>query len=193
MSTINKNEKRGRPKKDSESLSRAKIIEMSKVILSNEKKGLSIRNLALHLKVDPMAIYHYFKNKDALLEAVCMSYLSRIYRPKISNNWELEIKKLVISYIEILRDTPLLIDTLVSMGSKSQGPATLFEEQFIIATSNCLTKTQLQSAIHFLADFMHGFSLGFKYLLPKEREDYQKGLKGSLNLYMLALSALIEK
>ena len=192
MSTNYQIKKRGRPKSEKVSLNKANIIENAKEVLFKEKKGLSIRKLASRLSVDPMAIYHYFNNKDDLLEAVCMSYISRIYRPKVADNWQREVKRLIISYIEILRDTPALIETLVSLGRISKGPSVFFEQQFAIATSSLLTKSQLRSAIPLLADFMHGFALGLKYVPENMTKEYFKGLHRSLNLYIVTIESIIK-
>lgn len=192
MSIRNQIKKKGRPKSTIDSLNREKILNAATHAFLNEKQGVSIRRLAVSLKVDPMAIYYYFPSKDNLLEEICMSFVNSIYRPKISKNWRLEVKRLALSYIKILSDSPSLIETLISLGGKTKGPSAFFEKQFAIATSLHLSKAQLQSATHLLADFLHGFALGFKYVSPTKKDNYLKDLESSLNLYFLALETLIK-
>jgi AcrR family transcriptional regulator len=43
--------------------------------------GLSIRKLGMHLGVDPMAIYYYFPNKQAVLDGIMEAVMSEITIP----------------------------------------------------------------------------------------------------------------
>ncbi|MGU3846002.1 TetR/AcrR family transcriptional regulator, partial [Vibrio diabolicus] len=65
--------KRGRPAAKLSQLSAESILDSSKSLMKKDGKVPSIRSLATQLNVDPMAIYHYFKNKSALLEALTTS------------------------------------------------------------------------------------------------------------------------
>lgn len=76
-----KQKKRGRPKGSKKQLSSVVIMDCVKKLMLEEGKVPSIRKIAVTLDVDAMAIYHYFSNKDALLEAVTVSLIDEIYEP----------------------------------------------------------------------------------------------------------------
>ena len=78
-----KDKKRGRPKGEATPLSAPAILEMAKLMMREEGKIPSIRKLATKLNIDAMAIYHYFDNKGALLEAITTSLIEDIYEPTI--------------------------------------------------------------------------------------------------------------
>ncbi len=64
-----KKKKRGRPSVGSDKLTADSIIVTAREQMLQHGQKLSIRGLARELNVDPMAIYYYFENKNALLEA----------------------------------------------------------------------------------------------------------------------------
>ncbi len=82
--------------------------------------------LASSLNVDAMAIYHYFSNKNSLLEAITTSLIEDIYEPKVSDSWKLELNELCSSYLTLLNNYPGLLETLLTMSSTS--PAAVFIE-----------------------------------------------------------------
>lgn len=71
--------KRGRPEKGKDGLSQERIVDTAKAMMKADGKIPSIRALAKELNIDAMAIYHYFNNKDSVLEAVAISLVEGIY------------------------------------------------------------------------------------------------------------------
>ncbi|QQX80997.1 TetR/AcrR family transcriptional regulator [Shewanella sp. KX20019] len=148
--------KRGRPAGKLSQLSAESILETAKCLMMNSGKVPSVRSLATQLNVDPMSIYHYFKNKNALLEALTTSLVEEIYQPQESLNWQGELKCLCVSYIELLRDYNGLLQTMLSM--TSHGPAQVFTERYktIIALLGLHEKVE-KDGLDLLADYLHGF------------------------------------
>ncbi|GAA0788708.1 MULTISPECIES: TetR/AcrR family transcriptional regulator [Pseudomonadati] len=149
--------KRGRPAGEMSQLSADSILETAKCLMKMDGKVPSIRSLATQLNVDPMAIYYYFKNKNALLEALTTSLVAEIYQPQESFNWQGELKSLCVSYIELLREYNGLLQTMLSM--TSHGPAQVFTERYqtIIAPLALLKKVE-KDGLDLLADYLHGFA-----------------------------------
>ncbi|MGF1739471.1 TetR/AcrR family transcriptional regulator [Vibrio profundum] len=149
--------KRGRPVGNRSQLSAESILESTKCLMKNDGKVPSIRSLAMQLNVDPMAIYHYFKNKNALLEAITTSLMSEIYMPQESEDWQGELKCLCISYIELLREYNGLLETMLSM--KSHGPAQVFAARYktIVAPITLHEKVE-KDGLDLLTDYLHGFA-----------------------------------
>jgi TetR/AcrR family transcriptional regulator, tetracycline repressor protein len=78
-------------------------------------EGLTIRRLAQHLGVTPMALYWHFKNKDELLDAVADRLWSLIdtevdqHRP-----WPERLRVLMESMVEVLRAHPPAASLMVT-------------------------------------------------------------------------------
>ncbi|MDO6541741.1 TetR/AcrR family transcriptional regulator [Photobacterium sanguinicancri] len=153
--------KRGRPSGKGSQLSQASIIEQAKNLMQVEGKIPSIRKLSAALNVDAMAIYHYFKNKEALLEAITVSLVTDIYEPKTNAQWQVELEHLCHSYLCLLAQYTGLLETLLSM--KSTGPAHVFIDRFnLIIEPLALSDSMQENAIGLLGDYLHGFALAMK-------------------------------
>ncbi|MGF1725365.1 TetR/AcrR family transcriptional regulator [Photobacterium nomapromontoriensis] len=191
-----KDKKRGRPKGTSTQLSAQSILVMAKQMMRDNGKIPSIRQLAMNLNVDAMAIYHYFSNKNALLEAITTSLIQDIYQPiteldKVMNDqqgchyWKNELHQLCLSYLTLLDNYPGLLETLLGMESVS--PAEVFIERFnrVIAPLH-LDDDAAKQALDLLVDYLHGLALALNC-----RDDpsvtVDDLLKGPLELYSLAL------
>lgn len=178
---------RGRPK--GQGLSKDRILMAATSMLKQEGKVPSIRKLAATLEVDGMAIYHYFDNKAALLEGVTISVMEEIYQPVASENWQEQLLALSHSYLTLLKDYPGLLTTLLTMSDF--GPAEVFSERFKQALKPLeLSSQQLEHALSFWVDYLHGFALA--------QECNQSGLPldvemiaPSFNLFTLALGHLV--
>ncbi|MGF1761172.1 TetR/AcrR family transcriptional regulator [Photobacterium sagamiensis] len=180
-----KEKKRGRPKGASGQLSTQAIMDMAKTLTQEEGKIPSIRKLASNLNVDAMAIYHYFSNKNALLEAITTSLIEDIYEPKVSDNWKSELNQLCGSYLTLLNNYPGLLETLLTMNSKS--PAAVFVERFNVVTEPLnLDADSAKKALDLLVDYLHGFALALN--CSGNQSTLKVGMfEGPLDMYCIAL------
>ncbi|SDJ01144.1 Tetracyclin repressor, C-terminal all-alpha domain [Ferrimonas sediminum] len=153
-----KGKRRGRPVSSQPGLSAERIIEQAHQLLLSEARVPSLRSLAAQLQVDVMALYHYFPNKAALLEALCCTLVSGVYQPEAGQDWRQELTRLSRSYLQLLADHSGLLQTLLSM--TSAGPAQVFGERFEQALAPlALDSEQRQQALCLLVDYLHGFAL----------------------------------
>ena len=155
--TVNR-KKRGRPNLNQPLLSAESIMEQSKSLLHDTGTIPSIRSIARELNVDPMAIYHYFPNKSALLEAVTTSLLETLYEPTGECEWHDELELLCASYLSLLGNYANLLETMLSM--KTAGPTVVFTKRYqqIIAPLNLADQVR-KDTLDFLVDYLHGFAL----------------------------------
>lgn len=180
-----KEKKRGRPKSLHRPLSDAIILEQAKVMMREEGKIPSIRQLSTALSVDPMAIYHYFKNKNALLEAVATSLVNDIYQPIESADWQQELVELSTSYVSLLHQYPGLLEILLGMTSLS--PANVFIERFQrIMSVFELDVSKMSDGLDLLVDYLHGFALAMNCQDERQLLDVSR-LRGPLMLYSQGL------
>ncbi|MGI9276140.1 MAG: TetR/AcrR family transcriptional regulator [Endozoicomonas sp.] len=153
-----KGKKRGRPPQMQGNLTGAKIVQCARRLMLEEEKVPSIRRVSGELGVDAMAIYYYFSNKTALLEAVTVSLVEDIYEPSGTGDWQKELTLLCHSYLNLLIDHAGLLETMLSMSSP--GPAQVFIERFYTAlTPLSLNEKILKDALDLLVDYLHGFAL----------------------------------
>ncbi|WP_434763631.1 TetR/AcrR family transcriptional regulator [Vibrio fortis] len=183
-----KDQKRGRPKVGDRQLSAEGILATAKVMMREGGKIPSIRALATQLGVDAMAIYHYFKNKSELLEAITVSLMQEIVEPDEQLDWKDNIYRLSTSYLTILNDHPGLLETLLTM--KSLSPVEVFSQRFeaSIASLN-LSEEQRNTARDLLVDYLHGYALALN-CNPDRTELTAEMIEKPMALYYLALLAL---
>ncbi len=149
---------RGRPTNKDRQLNQELIIYMGKALMREQGEVPSIRGLARALNVDAMSIYHYFENKNSLLEAILTSLMDSIYFPKQNLQWQESLFLLTESYLTLLRNYKGLLETLITMSD--DGPIMVFAERFnkIITPLNLSTEKQTQS-LSLLLSFLHGQAL----------------------------------
>ncbi|WDE06154.1 TetR family transcriptional regulator [Thalassomonas viridans] len=183
--------KRGRPAGAMKVLNAEVIVESAKSLMRDSGDVPSIRKLAASLNVDAMAIYHYFKNKKVLLEAITVSLIAGIYSPSASGQWQGELEQLSLSYLQLLNDYSGLLETLLSMDSA--GPATVFSEKFHkIIKSSGLSEADEKYALDLLVDYLHGFAFAMSCNRQKG-ELTTEMIYGPLKLYFAGIGALIKK
>ncbi|QJB56063.1 TetR/AcrR family transcriptional regulator [Pseudodesulfovibrio sp. zrk46] len=177
--------RRGRPGRDEEGLSAEAIVDCFRTTMLERGELPTIRQVAEKLDVDPMAIYHYFKNKAVLLEAVAVSLMESIYRPTGAREWQEELRELCRSYLALLQDHTGLLETMLSM--TTIGPAEVFAERFqIVMQPLGLSDGELKNALDLLADYLHGFALAMRCNWSSEELTYDM-LEGPLSLYVRGL------
>ncbi|MGL6260183.1 TetR/AcrR family transcriptional regulator [Vibrio sp. WXL210] len=180
-----KGKRRGRPAGQDSELSADSIMLAAKALMKSEGKVPSIRKLAGSLGVDPMAIYYYYQNKNALLEAMTTSLIEDVYQPSEGAEWRAELCRLSESYLHLLSQYPGLLEILLSM--ESDNPSVVFIERFerVVAGLN-LTAEEKNNAIALLIDYLHGFALAMN--CNRDREALHTGMiAGALELYCRAL------
>jgi AcrR family transcriptional regulator len=149
--------RRGRPGKDRGKLEESRIVQTAKDITLRESRVPSIRRLASELDVDPMAIYYYFSNKKALLEAVSSSLIGELYSPVGNLPWKENLRLLCRSYISLLLDYPDLVSIILSI--PGEGAATVFMQRFETCVEGLsLEREESFTITSLLADYIHGFS-----------------------------------
>ena len=147
--------KRGRPSAGGNQLTAERIVQTAKRMLQADGRIPSIRKLATVLGVDPMAIYHYFANKAALLEAVTVSLMDELIFPDGEDEWTVEVKALCRNYLELLSNYPGLLETMLTMSCG--GPAKLFSDRLAIALAPLnLNEEAFKQVLGLLADYLHG-------------------------------------
>lgn len=121
--------------------------------------ALTIRSLAEHLGVKPMAVYHYVANKDEILDGLVDRVFDEIDLPSPRGQWRAEIAKRCHSARSVLRRHRWAIGLLESR--TSPGPATLTHHDATIGTLRAggFTVAQTAHAYALLDSYVYGFAL----------------------------------
>ncbi len=83
------------------------VVAALELVRRHGAEKLSMRQLAKHFGVTPMAIYHYFENKEALFERLGDAVLARIPRPAPSGvNWRGELIACAVCGWQLLSEYP---------------------------------------------------------------------------------------
>ena len=135
--------------------------------------AFTIRRLASALSVGPMTIYHYFPNKEAIIDAMVDAVYEQIVLPPTDKEWTHAIRLRCVSAREVLNRHPWAPPYMMSR--TSPGPATLRHHDALL---DCLRRggLSLQMTAHayaILDSFLHGFALEEASLPSGGDEDVQ--------------------
>src|SRR3954447_25420440 len=77
-------------------LSRERIVDAARGLIGREGlSALSMRRLAQELDVWPMAVYHWFRDKDELLDAVAANTAGSVELPSAGEPWRERLRSLL--------------------------------------------------------------------------------------------------
>jgi AcrR family transcriptional regulator len=123
-------------------------------------ESVTMRALGRRLKVNPMAAYHYFEDKDAVLRAAAASHFRR-FRPRLRrHHFRGRLLALGLAYGRFLQRSVGLLRYLVTNESAAAQPVNHFDRLFRAALGRRrLAPARYQTARNALADLVHGFAL----------------------------------
>ncbi len=143
-----------------EPLSRERILHAAVAVADAGGYGsLTIRSLAQHLHVQPMAIYHHVANKGEILDGILDLVFSEIELPVPGGDWRAELARRAHSARRVLRRHPWAI--MVLQSGTSPGAATLRHHDAIIGTLRGagFSVTMTAHAYALLDSYVYGFAL----------------------------------
>lgn len=149
---------RGRPRKDRPRLSPDQILDEAIALLAEVGLGaLTMRALARRLGIDPMAVYHYFTDKEALLAAAAeRSFASLRPRMPTKGDWRTRVRALARAYLRTIHRSRELLLYVTESGRVSAS----FDEHFFSAIAPLgLSPRDRCTCRDALVDLLHGISL----------------------------------
>jgi AcrR family transcriptional regulator len=133
--------------------------------------GVSMRKLAEELEAGAMSLYHYFPNKDALLDEMVDAIFARIETPSTDEDWKSALRTRAISTRAALTRHPWALDVMESR--TTPGMANLLLHNAVVA---CLRNAgfSIPDAVHAYSvqdAYIYGFALQEKNLPFRTREE----------------------
>ncbi|GGY51407.1 TetR family transcriptional regulator [Bacterioplanes sanyensis] len=156
-------------------LSRNDILKATQDYFLIHGKMPSIRQLGAELGCDPMAIYYYFSNKQALLEALCIELVGSLEITK-KGRWPLPVQSFCEQYLDLLQRYPGLLHILLTM--ESNGPAQYFCQQLDEMLAGHFPNEKLTTVVHLIVDYVHGVALAEESQPERWREARQSFSRG---------------
>jgi AcrR family transcriptional regulator len=158
-----------------------------------EDEGLAsvtIRALARRLGVDPMALYHYFDDRDELLvAAAARAYGELVVRPPPRGSWRAGLTALADDYVGLLARSGELLRYVTTNARAAALPTALFAERFHAVTAPLrLSQRNRRMAHDAFVDLLHGFSIAVPRsgLAPAMRRQ----LRGELAIVFAGIASL---
>lgn len=151
-----------RPKSGSKSkLSETQIYERALSFIDNEGvEALSMRRLAATLGVDPMALYYYVPNKEALLQGVYDLVLKEMtLGTDTTKSWQGRLRSLGRNVRALALRHPKLFPHLMVSESVSEREFEIFEGLYSLLAEAGLSERAIAQASCVLFTFITGFAL----------------------------------
>jgi AcrR family transcriptional regulator len=141
-------------------LSRERVLSGALAVADAGGVGsLTMRLLAEHLGVKPMALYHHVANKSEIIDGIVDQVFSEIELPSASGEWRPEMTRRACSARQVLRRHPWAIPLLQSR--THPGPATLRHHDAVIGALRGagFSLPMTAHAYALLDSYIYGFAL----------------------------------
>jgi AcrR family transcriptional regulator len=163
-------------------LSRERVLEGALAVADAEGvAALTIRSLAEHLGVKPMALYHHIANKSEIIDGIVDLVYGEIELPAVDGDWRGEMERRARSAREVLRRHPWAIGLLQSR--TSPGPGTLRHHDAVLGTLRQagFSVPMTAHAFALIDSYLYGFALS-EASLPINGPDTVAEVAGSMML-----------
>jgi TetR/AcrR family tetracycline transcriptional repressor len=162
--------KAGRPAKPK--LSRGQILAETIVLLRHAEAEPGMRALAGHLGVDPMALYHYFPDRDALWQAALEEVFAGLPpAPTPGSAWQDAALEFLLAYHQIALRNFRLTHFLVSHGAMRIAAIDAYNNtlmQILGRAGFSPERTELLRDL--LVDYLHGYLMAEVHYSPREKK-----------------------
>ncbi|MEM9843611.1 MAG: helix-turn-helix domain-containing protein [Pseudomonadota bacterium] len=138
-------------------LSKEKIVAAAIAIAREDGlDSLSMRKVASRLKAGVMSIYHYIKNRDALLLAMLDQVALDLDHPAPCDDPAQEIVQIYSTLYAIFRDEPWLVETVTKTNLASVHVLPLVERIYAALEKMGLDDTEIGELFSVLIEYTYG-------------------------------------
>jgi TetR/AcrR family transcriptional regulator, tetracycline repressor protein len=150
------------------------VTEARRIAAQQGVQNLTMRRLAAALGVLPNALYTYFPDKDAILDAVLDDLLGDVKRSDPRRSWRRALASLMGSYRQILLEQPGLIALTVSRPMYGPNALRLREDILGLLRQGRLDDGDVVSAFLALFAYTTGFVAFETARVPGKRDAQQR-------------------
>ncbi|HUO07012.1 MAG TPA: TetR/AcrR family transcriptional regulator C-terminal domain-containing protein [Phycisphaerae bacterium] len=169
-SAQNTKKKPGRPAPD-DALTPDAVAEAAlRLIDKVGEENFSMRHLGQELRVQAMALYNHFEDKDAILNAVAGLLLSKIKVPQGNGSWQSRVRDVAFNLRKMALQHPNLFRLAMTRPTHPRSALPL-TEAFLSALADAgLTADEQATTYHACFLYTRGFCLWEIEELPHSRE-----------------------
>ncbi|EKJ85716.1 regulatory TetR family protein [Leptospira meyeri] len=150
-----------------------KIIQTAlKICEKDGYESFSMRKLAANLGLDPMAVYHYFENKDALTLAMVEQIFNRFHGQVIvvEKHSKTYLKRILVEYWKLFLEYPGMSLYLIKNSYNGFPSVVRFNQTLEYLIVKVYPKANIRKTLNILIDFIHGNALAFSFLHLKKQK-----------------------
>src|SRR3954470_20928695 len=145
---------------DTQTLSRDRILRVALELIERDGlSGLSMRRLAQELDVWPMAVYHYFRDKGELLDAIAASTAASVDLPTAGDSWREQLRALLKGAHEAMARDPAGMGGSLARAFLTPEALRLSESALAILVRAGLPKREAASVWRMLWSYTYGFAM----------------------------------
>jgi AcrR family transcriptional regulator len=118
--------------------------------------AVTMRGIARRLGVDPMAIYNYYDDRNAVLAAAgAFAFDSLEVKP--ATGWRRRVEALAEAYVDLIARRGALLQHLIAHADTTPAAIRAFDAKFADAVGDMRLRPSAKEAV---VDFLHGFAFG---------------------------------
>jgi AcrR family transcriptional regulator len=137
-------------------VSRGVVIRAALELLESEGfDAITMRGIAKRLKVDPMALYHYFDDRHAVVIAAAAFVYESLEVPH-ATGWRQRLRALAIAYVDMAARFGELMRYLIAHADAVPEPVQIFNTKFDEALGGLRVRAASRDAF---VDLLHGFAM----------------------------------
>jgi AcrR family transcriptional regulator len=141
------------------SLSRERILDVALAVIDRDGLGaLSMRRLAQELDVWPMALYHYFRDKDELLDGIAARTAGSVPVPSEGESWREQLVALLHGARAAMARDPAGMGGSLARAFLTPEALRVSEAALTILLEAGLSKREAASAWRALWSYTYGFA-----------------------------------
>jgi AcrR family transcriptional regulator len=141
--------------------------------------AVTMRALARRLAIDPMTVYQYVDDKDALLRAAAARAYERLEVPSVRGDWRARLTALALAYVAMLARARELLRYVTGDPDAVRAPVRAFDVHFRAAIAPLRLGPRAHAAAQgAFVDVLHGFALAGRIDPPLLRRELRVILAG---------------
>lgn len=162
-------------------LSVNRIIDAAQAVIeARGLTGFSMRTLAVELGVDPMAVYHYFPNKDALVQGVLKKVMSYIDTTVPGVDWQQDLAILCNNMRRFALNHPQIIVIYCENNLWLLPEHRFFEALYRVFRDSGMEKRHMAMSLRLTMKVLEEFCYceGMGWHEPEDEKQYVDSLEG---------------
>jgi AcrR family transcriptional regulator len=178
---------------NAEPLTEQRLLTAALALVDERGLGsLSMRKLGAALGVDPMAVYYYFPNKQALLRRLTGDVFQRMRDVDRSGAWQRRVQTWARTYRRLALEHPNLVIEIVANTDAVMVAVPIANEALEAALrASGLDAEAVEMAVYLIVDYVNGLVLG--EVAMRQREEESASFEFALSVIISGLESRLRE